>query len=275
MPPAPQYATQHNTWSQHFKWFRYRIKSVLRYGHWDFFSDFNIEINTSCNRRCTYCPNSIFDRGALHNERLLDEAIYYKLIDELAEIRFRGRISPQLYGEPLLDKRLPRLMRYTRGKLPKVRIVLISNGDALGVDQFENLLAAGVNRFSLTQHGPIMSATMCELFAYLADRPDRQRLVSCSRFDETTPLYNRGGLVHPPVVNTTPRCADPANPVAIDADGNVILCCHDYHSTVIFGNLGEQSLRDIWFDPRYRTLRRELRQRRYRLPICKRCIGQE
>lgn len=95
------------------KWVRYFIKFVVRYGHWDFFSDFNIEINTSCNRRCAYCPNSVFERGLIANERLMDEAIYCKLIDELATINFRGRLSPQLYGEPLLDRRLVPLMAYT------------------------------------------------------------------------------------------------------------------------------------------------------------------
>lgn len=70
------------TLANRLKWIRYFIKFSVRYGHWDFFSDFNIEINTSCNRRCAYCPNSVFERGLIKNEQRMDEALYHKLIDE-------------------------------------------------------------------------------------------------------------------------------------------------------------------------------------------------
>jgi len=257
-----------------WKWFRYCIKFSVRYGHWDFFSDFNIEINTSCNRRCSYCPNSVFERGLIKNEQLMDEAIYYKLIDELAMINFRGRISPQLYGEPLLDHRLISFMAYTRKKLPKTHIVLISNGDALTIDTFHALIAAGVDKFSITQHGESMSSHMQALFAHLDGQNNLSNKISYNRFNTTTPLYNRGGLVQPVIVNTVPRCSDPGNPVAIDHSGNVILCCHDYHSSVIFGNIRTERFLDIWFSPQYRAMRKQLRNGDYRLPICRKCIGQ-
>jgi len=256
------------------KWFRYFIKFAVRYGHWDFFSDFNIEINTSCNRRCAYCPNSVFDRGLIKNEQLMDEAIYYKLIDELATINFRGRISPQLYGEPLLDPRLIPFMAYTRKKLPKARIVIISNGDALTVDTFHALITAGVDRFSITQHGESMSNNMQALFAHLEGQSDLNK-ITYHRFTAATPLGNRGGLVQPAVVNTVPRCIDPGNPVSIDHAGNVVLCCNDYHSSVIFGNIRSERFLDIWFSPRYRAIRKQLRNGEYKLPICQKCTGQE
>ena len=261
--------------SVRLKWFRYFIKFLVRYGHWDFFSDFNIEINTSCNRRCSYCPNSVFERGLIKNEKLMDEAVYHKLIDELATLRFRGRISPQLYGEPLLDHRLVNLMSYTRRKLPKAHIVLISNGDALTIDLFHRLIASGVDKFSITQHGKTMSANMGALFDHLRNNRKLLKKIRYNRFEADTPLYNRGGLIKPEQVNTIPRCSDPGNPVAIDYAGNVILCCHDYLSSVVFGNITNEKFLDIWFSPRYRALRKQLRNGVYRLPICRKCIGQE
>ncbi|MBW2252679.1 MAG: SPASM domain-containing protein, partial [Deltaproteobacteria bacterium] len=79
----------------------------------------------------------------------------------------------------------------------------------------------------------------------------------------------------PKILNTTPRCIDPGNPVTIDYDGNVILCYNDYFGTVKFGNLKEQKLLDIWFSTKYKNLRKQLRKRQYHLPICKKCIGIE
>lgn len=263
------------TLANRLKWIRYFIKFSVRYGHWDFFSDFNIEINTSCNRRCAYCPNSVFERGLIKNEQRMDEALYHKLIDELATINFRGRLSPQLYGEPLLDPRLIPLMAYTRAKLPKVHIVLISNGDALTVDTFHALIEAGVDKFSITQHGESMSNNMQALFAHLENNDKLLARIRYNRFDADTPLYNRGGLIQPARVNTVPRCTDPGNPVAIDYAGNVILCCHDYLSSVVFGNIRTDKFLDIWFSPRYRAIRKQLRNGEYRLPICRKCTGQE
>ena len=49
---------------------------------------------------------------------LMDEKLYYKIIDELAELNYRGRVSPYLMNESLLDSRLEKFITYTREKLP-------------------------------------------------------------------------------------------------------------------------------------------------------------
>ncbi len=267
---------QKNELVYHIKWKRYFVKFFFRYRHWDFFSDFNIEINTSCNRRCGYCPNNLFERGLIENEKLMDEEVYFKLIDELAEINFKGRLSPQCYGEPLLDKRLTNFMRYTKEKLPKTRLTIVSNGDYLTVDKFNELLEAGVDKFSVTQHGKSMSKNMKQISDYLKSDPEKfEKIIKYNIFDSNTPLYNRGGLIQPELLNTIPRCADPGNPVTIDYAGNVILCCNDYFSTVKFGNLKEKRFLDIWFSKKYRSVRKQMRKRQYSLTICKKCVGIE
>ncbi|MDR2550178.1 MAG: SPASM domain-containing protein [Desulfobulbus sp.] len=142
------------------------------------------------------------------------------------------------------------------------------------VDTFHALIAAGVDKFSITQHGATMGSNIQALFAHVEGNSNLTHRIRYDRFDPATPLYNRGGLIQPAVVNTTPRCSDPGNPVAIDYAGNVILCCHDYHSSVIFGNIRTEKLLDIWFSPRYRAIRKQLRNGEYRLPICRKCVGQ-
>lgn len=66
-----------------------------------------IETITTCNRKCSYCPNSLYDRGLVMNQSRMESALFRKIIDDLAQSGWRGEIVPHLYGEPLLDERLP------------------------------------------------------------------------------------------------------------------------------------------------------------------------
>jgi hypothetical protein len=72
----------------------------------------DIETTTYCNRRCSYCPNSVFERSLRKNEHLMAPALFRKIVDELADISFKGSLSPHLYGEPLTDSRLISFMDY-------------------------------------------------------------------------------------------------------------------------------------------------------------------
>ena len=45
------------------------LRKFIKYGTADMFDDIDIETTTFCNRRCSYCPNSLFDRGLKENEK--------------------------------------------------------------------------------------------------------------------------------------------------------------------------------------------------------------
>lgn len=250
-----------------------KSKFLLKHGTFDFFDDVDIETNTGCNRRCVYCPNSIYDRGLVKKQKLMDENLFKKIIDELVRIGFDGRISPHLYGEPLLDKRIPRLIRYVRTKLPKVRIVLVSNGDLLTIDKYIELSDAGVNNFRITQHGKEMNPNIKDLFEFIKKRSNKKAKVWYELADLGVPLYNRGGLIKPPIPDYNPRCLCINNPLVIDYDGNVILCCNDYLSSIKFGNLRNKSLLDIWNSRQFKEIRKQLKRREFNLDICKKCVG--
>lgn len=254
-------------------WLLHGTDNFITYGHADFFRDINIEINTSCNRRCKYCPNVVYERGLIKNEKLMAEEVFKKIIDELAELKFKGRISPQFFGEPLLDKRLVGFMEYARKRLPKAKLVLISNGDYLTVELFTELLSVGVNRFLITQHDETMPMNMSRLFAFINENPAHENKIKLLHFNEDTPLFNRGGTVKPKVQIHTPRCSYPENPLVIDFAGDVVLCCNDYLKSVVFGNVKFQKLTDIWFSSKYSGMRKRLRSMEFSLPICKSCVG--
>jgi hypothetical protein len=247
---------------------RRQIHYLLHYGTTDFFETIEIEINTSCNRRCNYCPNSIFDRSLIENEKFMPTEVFRKVVDELAEIGYDGEISPHLFGEPLLDNRLPELIRYARDNLPKARIIIFSNGDLLDKKRYQMLCEAGVSEFRVTQHGKTMPLGIKELLSLGAE------LDAPISYNVLTEFSNRGGLidVDPAAEKKYPNCFLYES-LIIDYAGNAILCCDDYHSSIIFGNIAQDTLLNIWENKKYKKLRKRLRKRIYDLPICQICVG--
>ena len=69
------------------------------------FSSIEFSINGACNRRCFFCPR--VDENKYPN--ILDSLnlnIFKKLIEELKQINFNGRMSFSGFCEPLLTKNL-------------------------------------------------------------------------------------------------------------------------------------------------------------------------
>ena len=83
-----------------------------------------IETLTACNLRCSYCPNSVYERGLIKNNQEMETKLFYKIIDELADLNWVGEIQPHSYGEPLLDQRLPSFCSYIIQKLPLAKIAI-------------------------------------------------------------------------------------------------------------------------------------------------------
>ena len=102
----------------------------LLYPYRSFPTSVAIETNAYCNRKCPYCPNSKYNLRSSRDVNMHEE-LFCKIIDELAELNYYRTIYFNIYNEPLTDKRLPRLVEYTRYKLPKTTIDIYTNGDYL------------------------------------------------------------------------------------------------------------------------------------------------
>jgi len=246
------------------------LRNLLRYGSSDFFTFVSIEISTYCNRRCWYCPNAQSDRGSVENKKFLPDAVFYKVIDELASYRFNGFVSPNLYGEPLLDERLIPFVRYTREKLPFAAIIIFTNGDFLTVEYYQRLVKTGVSNFWITQHSDEVSENVRGVLEYRNTHGDNGvHLI----FEKLAVIRNRGGLIENGIPLKPNECRLMMPEVSIDYRGNVVLCCHDYYGSVVFGNVASEKLLDIWKKPQFRQLRKKMKKGIVELPICKKCTG--
>lgn len=255
-----------------FKFFIYRLRRLIpnfiKYGTNDIFDTVEIETLTICNRQCDYCPNKNYPRPKAY----MPTELFKKIVDQLAEIKFSDKFHPHFYGEPLLDKRLPELIAYTRKKLPLAKIVIFTSGDFLTKEMFDKLIQAGASGFFVSQHDDEMSLTMKNLFKQLNNK-EREKILYRILKDGDIPLTNRGGLVK--VENKKPvmkKCIMPSDRLTIDYKGKVVLCCNDYFSKYTFGDLNTERLMDIWRRNAFKKIRKDLRHGIFNLEICKNCF---
>ena len=103
-----------------------------------------IEVFSYCNRTCWFCPNSKIDRRSTN--RYMSEALYSRIVLDLAEIDYRGTITYSRYNEPLADRIILTRLRQARAALPDARLSTHTNGDYLTRDYLEALRDAGLNR---------------------------------------------------------------------------------------------------------------------------------
>lgn len=236
----------------------------------DRFDAVEIETNSDCNRRCRICPRHKHPRA----DAYMSEALYRRLLDQLADMGFHGRLSPVFYNEPLLDERLERLVAAAKARLGRVQIVLFTNGSLLTGARLDALADAGVDTFIVSLYERNRRADEAPATSAIRAASARaRRRVRYRVLGEEDDLSTSGGLV--PVANpvTRTRCLQASTSCVVDHQGNVVLCCNDYYTEHTFGNIGREHLRDIWDKPAYRQLRADLRAGRFTLDICKACAA--
>lgn len=214
------------------------VKRKLKkhYGTSDFFDNINLETSSKCNRKCSYCPNAQYDRGNL----FMEDKTFYKIIDELKELVYIGKICFAFFNEPFLDKRTPMFIAYAKDKLPKCEIGIFTNGD-YGIPETK------ADRVIISNHNDINY--------------------------KNTPLNNRCGLITPLNPDYYPRCKYEDFQVVINFEGKFIICCNDYFGVSSMGNVNNEKIIDIWNKPKYIKLRKDIDKNIFNLEICKRCIG--
>lgn len=200
-----------------------------------------VEIGTRCNLSCSYCPNSV---RTLEKNRWITPYLFESILDQLAEMGFRGRFSFHLYNEPLLHKGLESLVSQVCLKLPAARPVLFTNGIGLSDARHRSLTDAGVAHFVVTRH---------RAAAAVPPRSNQTLLVP-----EQLRLTNRGGIMNPLSAPLTSPCYAPMEMLVVTSLGEVLLCFEDARKRRVMGNLHERRLAEIWFGEAFREARRSL-----------------
>jgi radical SAM protein with 4Fe4S-binding SPASM domain len=75
----------------------------------------------------------------------MDEAVYLKILEDLASINYKGVITYSRYNEPLADKIILKRIQQARDMVPEAILYTHTNGDYLDRDYLGELKAAGLN----------------------------------------------------------------------------------------------------------------------------------
>ncbi|MGM5481919.1 MAG: radical SAM/SPASM domain-containing protein [Nanobdellota archaeon] len=227
-----------------------RSKSIL-------FESVEIETTSYCNRKCSYCPNSKYKR----EKGKLSLRYIKKICSELKKLKFTGDITLTGFNEPLMDKRIIKIIKILREYLPKNKIIIYTNGDFLTKELYNRLSKIKVI-FNITIHSErkipkFFNGRNCNLRKEISDNT----------------LSTRGGLVKVKNPEKKTFCIIPTLELTIDYKGNIKLCSDDYFSRYVFGNVKKDKIISVWRDPRFSKIRKDIRVGKMELEICKKCAS--
>lgn len=226
-----------------------------------------VEVNKNCNLKCGYCPNSLI-KGK-EPEQLMQQDLFRKILLDLKEIKYAGKMAFHRYNEPLMAN-VEEYIKMTKTLVPEITTELFTNGSLLSTKRLQTLHEAGIDKIIVTQHTPK------GFIDKLLTIPDRLLKNIDVKYGSELKLSNRAGIlsnIKDPVENVSQMtCKRPSNTMIIDVKGNVLICCDDYHRTTQMGNVNDKSIKEIWNSPKYKKIRESIAKGyRHILKLCQKC----
>ena len=235
------------------------MNNCLEHTHQIFF-----EISNMCNKHCVKCPRNFSERKNNNRFGMLSTEVFCKTIDELKEHNYIGDIGFSLYSEPIMDPRLFSLIKYTKDTLDNnCRTHIVSNGHYIDQQMLDELTLIGVDILWISAY------TQKEIDRCNALKSNISEFRVLNRLTE--PQRNIYNSYTREIISCSEPCYAPLNLLSIDYNGNVLLCCLDYESRHIFGNIYDESLIDIIQKDEVQELYKQLTQGERHLDMCLRC----
>lgn len=245
------------------------------------FSEVEFNLTGLCNRQCVFCPRvdpKVFPNVNEHMS--LD--LYRKILTDLLNINYSGRVSYSGFGEPLLHPKLVEFVRATRETLPECSLDIVTNGDRVTAESMENLFEAGLTTLLISMYDGPEQIEFFENMIGEAHLP-REWVILRERYLPPEQGYginltNRAGMVTIKEAGVSVLLAPMKHPcyythyrMMIDYTGEVLLCPHDWGKKLIAGNLNQENLLDLWTGPVLTSTRHRLGNADRGFPPCNKC----
>lgn len=224
------------------------------------FSWIDISLTELCNRVCEFCPRA--DSDVYPNQNLnFSVALATKLAAELRSIDYKGGIVFCGYGEPLLHPLIFDVIKAFEG----FHTEIVTNGDRLNAKVVANLFSAGLAFICVSMYdGPHQELIFENMFKEAGVNKEQYILRDRWHKEEDSfglKLTNRSGVMNlgpDKSLFANKPCFYTAYSVAIDWNGDVLLCVQDWNKKVKFGNIGHESLCEIWTSMKLHKCRTKL-----------------
>ena len=226
------------------------------------------ELSNICNYSYLHkaCPLHV-----VKNKATIPTYIVKKTIDELGEINYSGVIAFHCYNEPLIDPRLFYLTRYAKDICNNAIIRITTNGFYLTQELSKELYNFGVGQlivsiYSTAEKERIKLLFNSEMIKNYKIEISMQDMIH--RLDGRRDIYTRE-----PISCSLP-CYSLTSEIIIRHTGDVCLCCLDFDSKFVYGNLAIAPLKDILVSESVKAVQSKLSTGERFLEICKRCNWQ-
>ena len=242
-------------------------------GFQQLFSHVKIQTNESCTRKCPFCYYGQKKTSDKRGNKLPDK-IVYKLLDELSNLNFKGRVGLYEINEPLTDLRIFKFIEYASRKIPKAWHMLISNGDLLTIQSLEKLFLAGLDRLYISIYD---KQSLKKINQIKVKVPRLFKNVEVMNLINGPFSDNRGGNINYPDAPTPHKpikatCERVHKILYVRPSGNVVSCYSDFYEVNIMGSVYKNSMEEIWFGDKFKKLRTNLdKGNRSFSPLCSKC----
>ena len=120
----------------------------LENGKFPLFKQVLIETRTDCNNCCPFCPHA-FNKKPLG---IMEWDCFIRIIEQLCEIGYNGRVALMLSNEPLLDNRLFDMIVYAKKKTQRLFLDITTNVRLLTVEKIDELFKAGLDNININDY---------------------------------------------------------------------------------------------------------------------------
>lgn len=245
------------------------------------FSEVEFNVSGLCNRVCFFCPRVDPEIFPNVNEHITLN-LYRKIMSDLKDIDYTGRVSYSGFGEPLLHPKHLDLIKITRELLPDCWLDMVSNGDRITAKKMTELFDAGLTTLLISMYDGPEQIEHFESIISEAQLPEGSVILR-KRYLPPEESYginvtNRAGMVSVKEIGVTVLTEAMKHPcyythyrMMIDYTGEVLLCPHDWGKKLIVGDLHKQSILEIWTGRLLTSVRKRLGEGDRAFPPCNKC----
>lgn len=235
----------------------------------------NIETINRCNGTCPFCPANV--KAETRPLKKISDELFHKIISDLEAIDYDNVISLYINNEPFLDTRMPEMLKYTREHLKKATILVFTNGTMLKPEILDEI-AGSFDRMYINNYNATydLLPTSKMVLDYVTANPEKFKDcdIDIQMRYANEYLANRAGTApNKPAREKKFKwpCIMPYTDMSIFPDGTFGLCCNDTKEVTNFGNVGEESVIDLFNGKAINELRESIRNGRDGYPYCSRC----
>lgn len=281
-------------------WVKYAKEQIV--SEWPLLVD--IELSSVCNLKCPMCYTITDEFKTKINARLMDENLYYNIVDEIAGHVPAVRLS--LRGEPTLHPKFVDFVKYAKRR-GIMEVSFLTNGSRLTDNFIRQIISAGTDWVTVSVDGideeynsvrkPI---TFQETYHRLKRFYEIKKEMGVHRpvvkiqgiWPAVRPhaeeYYNKFSTIvdliaFNPLIDYLDNdeeivyeeefcCPQHYQRIIVASDGQMLMCSNDEENMQVIGNRNTETIYEIWHGDKLNEIRELHKQGRFQeIPVCRKC----